>query len=56
MATADTTQSAENAPANPNAGKRKIMLLALAVVVALGGGFQPEAIASANAAPATLTH
>ena len=37
MATADTTQSAENTPANPNAGKRKIMLLALAVVVALGG-------------------
>ncbi|WP_095192737.1 efflux RND transporter periplasmic adaptor subunit [Pseudomonas sp. Irchel 3A7] len=37
MATADTTQTSENAPANPNAGKRKFMLLALAVVVALSG-------------------
>ncbi|VVP65839.1 Multidrug export protein EmrA [Pseudomonas fluorescens] len=37
MATADTTQTPENAPGNPNAGKRKFMLLALAVVVALGG-------------------
>ncbi|NUU39165.1 efflux RND transporter periplasmic adaptor subunit [Pseudomonas sp. C2B4] len=37
MATADTTQSSENAPGNPNSGKRKFMLLALAVVVALGG-------------------
>jgi membrane fusion protein (multidrug efflux system) len=37
MATADTTQTSENAPGNPNAGKRKFMLLALAVVVALSG-------------------
>ncbi|WP_448108529.1 HlyD family secretion protein [Pseudomonas azerbaijanoccidentalis] len=37
MATADTTQSPENTPANPNAGKRKFMLLVLAVVVALSG-------------------
>ncbi len=29
MATADTTQTPENTPANPNAGKRKIMLLVL---------------------------
>jgi membrane fusion protein (multidrug efflux system) len=37
MAIADTTQTSENAPGNPNAGKRKFMLLALAVLVALSG-------------------
>lgn len=37
MATADTTPTTENTPANPDAGKRKFMLLALAVVVALSG-------------------
>ncbi|MCW8277928.1 efflux RND transporter periplasmic adaptor subunit [Pseudomonas sp. PCH199] len=37
MATADITQSAENAPGNPNSGKRKFMLLILAVAVALSG-------------------
>jgi membrane fusion protein (multidrug efflux system) len=36
MATADTTPTTENTPANPDSGKRKFMLLALAVVVALG--------------------
>ena len=30
--------------------------LSIQLIQALGGGFQPEAIASANAAPATLTH
>ncbi|MDZ5435104.1 efflux RND transporter periplasmic adaptor subunit [Pseudomonas fluorescens] len=37
MAIADTTQTSENSPGNPNAGKRKFMLLALAVLVALSG-------------------
>jgi membrane fusion protein (multidrug efflux system) len=37
MATADTTQTAENTPGNPNSGKRKFMLLILAVAVALSG-------------------
>ncbi len=36
MATADTTPTTENTPANPDSGKRKFMLLALAVVVVLG--------------------
>ncbi|MNH46583.1 hypothetical protein D3C86_1766900 [compost metagenome] len=30
--------------------------LSIQLMQALGGGFQPEAIASANATPATLTH
>jgi NodT family efflux transporter outer membrane factor (OMF) lipoprotein len=30
--------------------------LSIQLIQALGGGFQPEAIASANTAPATLTH
>ena len=37
MATADTTQSAENTPEQPKSGKRKLMLLILAVVVLLAG-------------------
>jgi membrane fusion protein (multidrug efflux system) len=37
MATADTTQPPENTQGNPNSGKRKLMLLVLAVVVVLGG-------------------
>ncbi|BFT64408.1 efflux RND transporter periplasmic adaptor subunit [Pseudomonas moorei] len=37
MATADTTQTAENTPGNPNSGKRKFMLLILAAAVALSG-------------------
>jgi membrane fusion protein (multidrug efflux system) len=37
MATANTTQTAETTPGNPNSGKRKFMLLALAVAVVLGG-------------------
>lgn len=37
MATADTTQTAETTPGNPNSGKRKFMLLVLAVVVLLCG-------------------
>ncbi|MFY0727908.1 efflux RND transporter periplasmic adaptor subunit [Pseudomonas sp. NFX15] len=37
MATADTTQAPENTQGNPNSGKRKLMLLILAVIVVLGG-------------------
>jgi membrane fusion protein (multidrug efflux system) len=37
MATADTTPTAENTQGNPKSGKRKFMLLVLAVAVALSG-------------------